>query len=96
MSVTVSRYESSYTEPPKRDEAGNLIPFDCPAGTAHTGPPMPTDRVPLYSTLILTHGTAVGSTLEENGKIKQGDEDKALFEIPPGFKEKKPTDGVLP
>ncbi len=92
MSVVVSRYESTFTEPPKRDEAGNLIPFDCPAGTSHTGPPMPTDRVSVYSTIVMTAGTTVASRFEEIGNIDQGDKDAALFAIPPGFKEKSPGD----
>jgi hypothetical protein len=90
MSVIVSRYESKYTEPPKRDESGNLIPFDCPAGTSHTGPPMPTDRVSVYSTMVATYGATVASSLEEIGNIDEGDKDAALFAIPAGFKEKRP------
>jgi hypothetical protein len=88
-SAIITRYESSYTEPPKRTVTGDLIPFDCPAGTAHSGPPMPTDRVALYQTVTATFGTSVISSLEEIGNIKQGDEDKALFEVPPGFSEKR-------
>lgn len=99
-SATITRYESSYTEPPKRTVTGDLIPFDCPAGTAHTGPPMPTDRVALYQTVTVTYGATVMSTLDEIGNIKQGDEDKALFEVPSGFKEVRPGDwrhgGFLP
>jgi hypothetical protein len=90
ISAIVSRYESKYTEPPKRDESGNLIPFDCPAGTSHTGPPMPTDRISLYSTMVVTYGAKVASSFEEIGNIDQGDKDAALFAIPPGFKEKSP------
>jgi hypothetical protein len=86
LTATLTRYESQFTEPPKRDVAGNLIPFDCPAGASHTGPPMPTDRVALYSTSVLSHGAMVVSSLEETGNIKQADEDEALFEIPAGFK----------
>jgi hypothetical protein len=88
-SATVTRYESSYTEPPKRTVTGDLIPFDCPAGTAHTGPPMPTDRVALYQMMTVTYATSVMSTLEEVGNIQQGDQDKALFEIPSGFSKEK-------
>ena len=88
LTFTLTRYESQFTEPPKRDLAGNLIPFDCPSGASHTGPPMPTDRVALYSTMVTSQGTMVVSTLEETGNIKQVDEDPALFEIPAGFKEK--------
>jgi hypothetical protein len=90
LTFTVTRYESQFIEPPKRDVAGNLIPFDCPAGTSHTGPPMPTDRVALYASKVTSHGAMVVSTLEETGNIKQTDEDEALFEIPAGFKEKSP------
>jgi hypothetical protein len=88
LTFSVTRYESQFIEPPKRDVAGNLIPFDCPAGTSHTGPPMPTDRVALYALKVTSHGAMVVSTLEETGNIKQTDEDEALFEIPAGFKEK--------
>jgi hypothetical protein len=93
LTFTATRYESQYTEPPKRDTAGNLIPFDCPAGASHTGPPMPTDRVALYSSTVATQGAMMVSTLEETGNIKQVDEDAALFEIPPGFKVK--SSGIL-
>jgi hypothetical protein len=85
LTFTVTRYESQFTEPPKRDVAGNLVPFDCPAGASHTGPPMPTDRVALYSTRVVSRGALVVSTIEETGNIKQVDEDDALFEIPAGF-----------
>jgi len=88
LTFTLTRYESQFTEPPKRDVAGNLIPFDCPAGSSHTGPPMPTDRVALYSSMLTSHGAMVVSTLEETGNVKQVDEDAALFEIPTGFKVK--------
>lgn len=88
--ATVTRYESTYIEPPKRTAAGALIPFDCPAGTEHTGPPMPTDRVALYQTMTVSYGASTMSTLEETGNLKQRDEDIQLFEVPPGFKEKRP------
>jgi hypothetical protein len=93
FTATLTRYESQFTEPPKRDVAGNLIPFDCPAGASHTGPPMPTDRVALYSTSVLSRGAMVVSNVEETGNIKQADEDAALFEIPAGFKVK--SSGIL-
>jgi hypothetical protein len=40
--------------------------------------------------MTVSSGTKVMSTLEEVGNVKQGDEDKALFDVPPGFKEKRP------
>jgi hypothetical protein len=87
--LTLTRYESSYTEPPKRSVVGDLVPFDCPAGTVHTGPPMPTDRVALYQTMTANYGTTVLSTLDEIGNIQRGDQDKALFDVPSGFDKEK-------
>jgi hypothetical protein len=84
-SAIVTRYETSYAGPPRRTVTGDLIPFDCPPGTAHTGPPMPTDRVALYQLMTVTYGTTVMSTLEEVGNIQQDGGDKALFEVPSGF-----------
>jgi hypothetical protein len=39
--------------------------------------------------ITITNATSVMSTLEEVGNIRQGDEDKALFEIPSGFSKEK-------
>jgi hypothetical protein len=89
-SVTMTRYESSYTEPPKRDWAGTLVPFDCPAQTVHTGPPMPLDRVSLYSTIVTRSGAQSVTRFDEVGNVKQGEVDRALFEIPSVFREKRP------
>jgi hypothetical protein len=95
MSVTVTRYASSYAEPPERTATGDLIPYDCLATAAHTGPPMPTDHIALYQTMTATNGAATTSRLDEIGNVKQGDEDKALFEVPAGFKEKSPGDIIM-
>jgi hypothetical protein len=90
FSATITRYASSYAEPPERTVNGDLIPFDCPATPAHSGPPMPTDHVALYQTVTTTFGAIVTSTLDEIGNVKQGDEDLALFEVPSEFKERRP------
>jgi hypothetical protein len=96
LSVTVTRYASSYAEPPERTTTGDLIPFDCLATSAHTGPPMRTDRVALYQTMTVSNGAVSTSRLDEVGNVKQGNEDPALFEVPAGFKEKRPGDIMNP
>lgn len=88
-SVVITRYESPYTEPPKRDFDGNLVPLDCP-GAAHTGPAMPVDRVALYASMIYHAGSHTVSTVDEEGNIARIDPDPALFEVPPGFVKKNP------
>jgi len=90
-SVVFTRYESPFTEPPKRDYDGNLIPLDCP-GAAHAGPAMPVDRVALYESIIFHVGSQSSSTVDEEGNIAPTDPDPALFEVPPGFVKKSPQD----
>jgi hypothetical protein len=84
LSVVLTRYESPYTEPPKRDLDGNLIPLDCP-GATHTGPAMPIDRVALYEVTVTRAGARSLSTVAEEGNIAPTDPDPALFEVPDGF-----------
>lgn len=90
-SVVLTRYESPYTEPPKRDRAGNLVPLDCP-GAPHTGPAMPVDRVALYESILFHAGSQSASTVDEEGNMTRTDPDPALFEVPPGFVKKSPLD----
>jgi hypothetical protein len=96
MSVKVTRYASSYAEPPERTPTGDLIPFDCPTAPAHVGPPIPTDHIALYQTATLRQGALTMSNVNEIGNVRQGDEDPALFEVPPGFTEKRPGDIMNP
>jgi hypothetical protein len=92
-SAVITRYESPFTEPPKRDVAGNLIPFDCPGGApTHTGPAMPIDRVALYQKVFMSSGSHSLTTVNEEGNIKRTDPEPALFEVPPGFVKKSPLD----
>jgi hypothetical protein len=93
-SVVITRYESPFTEPPKRDAAGNLIPFDCPSAPTHTGPAMPIDRVALYETMFVRFGSHSVTTVNEEGNIKRTDPEPALFEVPPGFVKKSPLDVI--
>jgi hypothetical protein len=90
-SVVMTRYESPFTEPPRRDFDGNLVPLDCP-GATHTGPAMPIDRVAMFETIVLHAGANTGSNADEVGDIKRTDPDPALFEVPPGFAQKSPLD----
>jgi hypothetical protein len=96
MSVTVTRYASSYVEPPERTVTGDLIPFDCLSSAAHTGPSMLTDHIALYQTMTASNGAVTTSQLDEIGNVRQGDQDSALFEVPAGFKEKRPGDIMNP
>ena len=52
---------------------------------------MPTDRVAVYQTVAVKYGSLVNASVDEVGNIKQGDEDPALFEVPAGFREKRPA-----
>jgi hypothetical protein len=91
-SAVVTRYESPFTEPPKRDGAWNLIPFDCPGAPTHTGPAMPIDRVALYEKVFMSSGSHSVTMVNEEGNIKRTDPEPALFEVPPGFVKKSPLD----